>query len=66
MDSGANINIFKLENEPYLTQTTDSDYEVSGFSGNDIKANKDGTASLYILTSRTQGMASTSTFQPPQ
>lgn len=55
LDSGANINIFKLENEPYLTQTTDSDYEVSGFSGNDVQANKDGTASLYIFDKQHPG-----------
>ena len=33
LDSGANLNIFQLENEPHMSDMVNSDITVSGFSG---------------------------------
>ena len=55
LDSGANLNIFQLENEPHMSELVNSDITVSGFSGKDVNGNKDGMAKMYIFDPKHPG-----------
>ena len=55
LDSGANLNIFQLENEAHMSEMVNSDITVSGFSGKDVNENKDGMAKMYIFDPKHPG-----------
>ena len=42
LGSGANLNIFQLENEPHMSDMVNSDITVTGFSGKDVMEREAG------------------------
>ena len=49
LDSGANVSIFTLDNEPHMTDKVASKLSVTGFSGKDLEGKSDGMAKMYIF-----------------
>ena len=46
LDSGANVSIFTLDNEPHMTDKVASKLSVTGFSGKDLEGKSDGCKSV--------------------